>query len=216
MAQAPLAAFAVPLIAGPDHPGLQRAGDGERLDGGAGLERVGDRAVAHPALAGAARIIGVYRGHRGQGQDLAVARVQGHRDPGLGARSLHPFLEGVLEAELDELVQGQVDVVAAVARDLADARDHHLTAARVLQPEDRAAGAAQEAIVGKLDALKAGGVDARPAEHRAGEALGRVVALGLLGEAQAGHRQLADVLGLLGEEAPLEEAELTAGLQARR
>ena len=76
-----------------DFAGLQCGGDGERLHGRAGLEGVGERAVAHPLAHGTAAIVRVVRGPVGERQDFAGARVENDQAAGFGLVGLDRRLE---------------------------------------------------------------------------------------------------------------------------
>ncbi len=103
----------------PHRAALERRCDGERLQRRAGLEDIGERAVAHLLARDLVARIRVVGRPVGQRQDLAGLRVEDHEAAGLGAVRLDRRLQfaerEILEARVDRRAQDRGPPAAHVS-----------------------------------------------------------------------------------------------------
>ncbi len=152
-----------------DDAGIDRVGDGDRLEGRAQLvDRLGG-VVLERLDPGLARIVGIEGGQRGHRDDLAGAHVE-HEALAAGRREL---VHCGAELGFQRRLHAAVD------------RQRHRRAAR--------RGIEQALVEHLLHAERALAVDVGPAEHMRGERRLGIEALGLAGERD---RRLADRVDL--------------------
>ena len=164
---------------------LQGRHEGQRLDDRAGLENVGQRAVARATAAqrGAHRraIIGIEMRVADAGQQFTRVAVQGHDNPRLGAGQRHR----AAQFRMQEILQTQIDGELQIAprpRRLHDADVAHGVAAQIFEIAPAAGPTAQPSVVGQFQAGHAATVQIGHAyklrSHFAGGIEAPVLALG--------------------------------------
>ena len=155
-----------------DAAGLQRQRDGEGLHRRAGLEDVGQRAVAQLRTAEVAALGRVEAGVVGQRQHLARLHVEHHDAAGARAVFVHGVAQALPGEELHLGVDRQRDVAAIHRVGLVADVLHHAAQA-VAHHHALAARAQQLGLEAELDAFLAAVVDVGEAHHvRGGFALG--------------------------------------------
>ena len=207
LAHGPAPVLAEDGVVGRDGPLVEGAGEDEGLDGRAGLEGVEDGAVAQVLLA---RGVGVEERRRGQRQDLAGGRVDGHRHPRGGPRLRTAWTSARSAAFCSPWSMVSSTRAPSSTRSGAGAGAEQVGPARVAQRGEPHALALQRLVPGLLDALEPLAVVADDAQELAGQLAPRVVAAGLLHEAHAGELQAADLLGLGRRDPPLHPGEAGA------
>ena len=195
----------------PHHPRLQRGGDGEGLERGAGLEQIGHRAVAGSAHVELRAVVRVVRRHVGHRQHLAGPHVEDDDPAGLGAmlddRGLQLAIGEVLQLAIDRQRE-----VAALDRRAHALRVLHHPPQPVLDHPAAAGLAGQPVLVGELDALLAAVVHVGEAEQMRGHLAVRVVAPVLALERDARKGELHDLRSDVGRQVALEVDELAVPL----
>ena len=204
---------------GGDRALLERGGEGEQLARRAGLEDVGDRAVAAVLLLGGAGIVRIVGGVLREREHLPGLGVVDHGAAAGRAPLLDRSGDDLLRFPLQVAVDRQDDVAAVLGGDrllLAGGDDLSLGAALV---GGLAGGAPQLVVEGELGASQGGAVGADEAQDVPGHGAGRVDAIGHGVRADArdpqGHRGVPhlglDVLAQVGEAGIAGEGLLGAG-----
>jgi hypothetical protein len=172
----------------------------------AGLEHVGERAVAQLLAGEVAAVAGVVAGVVGQGQHLARVGVEHHHAAGLGLVRGHGVAQLLVGEELHLAVDRKLHVLAIDRRHFrAHALDH--AAQAVLDDAARAGLAGQVLVEGQLHAFLAVVLHIGEAHHvRGGLALG-VLALVLLSLVDALDVQRSDLLAHVPVELALDPHE---------
>ena len=238
------AAPAVEAVVHGDGAAVERHGEGDDLEGGAGLVGVGQGLVAplarlrlpqqllgllgrggrvdHGLRLGAdgKKIVQIIAVERGHGEDRAGVHIHGD---GAGAVLNVVVRDGLLQMLFDIILDRRIERQHQVAAVLAGlkilvAAQQQLRAVGVRQAQRAAAGAGQRLIVHGLDALETGVVGADKADHMAGKRRIRVIAAAVRLEMHAVQAVLqlegAHRVGLLALHAPLDRHIPGAGLPA--
>ena len=185
-------ARAVKPLARIGHPAVERRRRGQDLEGGAGLVRVGDAAVAHQVgqrvHVASGRVVGVVVRLGTHGQYLAGLRVHDQHPHALCAVDLHRLARGLLREALNHVVDGQLSLRPGHRRHvLAGAVGQRASlAVDFVQHKARLAG--QVLVERGLQAALPHAVDGRQAQQLLGKLPHRVVSLGFLLQIQAGKR----------------------------
>ena len=151
---------------------LQRARDGERLEGRAGLVGRADGAVLAREVGGVAGLVGVDARPVGEREQRAGARVHDDRRGGVRAPGLADVREHLLGLVLDRLVDRERDLGAGLGRARLAQLDR--LAERVLDQAALAVAAAQLGVERVLEPRQAGALGADAADQLGGEEVARV------------------------------------------
>ena len=195
-----------------DALGVERQRHRERLESRAGLERVGDDAVAQLLAGQLAAVVRIVAGPVGQRQHFTGVDVEHHRRAGLGVE----FLHRVLDAGKGDVLQLAVDrqrQVAAVVRLLRQADVLDDAAEAVLDHAAAAGGANECLLLRQFHAFLADVLDAGEA-HQVGHHFAlRIEALVFLARVEAVDAELVDLVDDVHFDLALEVDEGTVGVE---
>ena len=177
-------------VVGPHHAFLEGGRGQDHLEGRAGLEGIGDRAVA-PDLAGGhvEERVRIERRPQRQCEHVAGARVQGDRHRAPGLRAAVGGVDLPLRQVLDRPVERQHHAVPRRRR-RQGLRHRDLAAQRIAADDGPARRARERVVEGALDALQSA-VHPLEAEHVGGQLAVRVQAQRLVQEAEPGLAEAA-------------------------